>query len=557
MLRPKLLDTLKTYTIKQFLNDSMAGIIVAIVALPLAIAFAIASGVTPEKGLYTAVIAGFIISLLGGSRVQVGGPTGAFVVIVYGIIAQYGFNGLLIATILAGIILVIMGIARFGAVIKFIPHSVIVGFTSGIALIILLGQISDFLGLGLHGLPADFFDKLHMIMIHLDRTNLYAVVLAVATILVTRYSAKLTSKVPGSLIAILLGSVAVAVFHIPVETIGGRFGTIPTSLPSPIFPHVDTRVIFQLFKPAFTIAMLAGIESLLSAVVADGMIGGKHRSNMELVAQGVANIITPFFGGIPATGAIARTATNVKNGGRTPVAGIVHALVLFLIILFFGKWVTYIPMACLAGVLIVVAYNMSEWRSFLSIMKSSSSGAMVLLTTFILTIVVDITVAIEIGLLLAMFSFMRKMTMYTNVSQLPLDVPEEDDEQERPDAGALATREVPKDVSVYEIDGPMFFGAAYKFKEALNSIDKPPRVLILRMRHVPMIDTTGVHVIEETCSMFKKKGTLFVLSGVQPQVLKLIKKSGLYARVGKENVFETIDQALNRARAVVEEKKNG
>jgi SulP family sulfate permease len=403
MFRPKLFETLKNYSRLQFSKDLLAGLIVGIVALPLAIAFAIASGVSPEKGLYTAVIAGFIISAMGGSRVQIGGPTGAFIVIVYGIVQAHGINGLIIATFMAGIMLVIMGFARLGSVIKFIPHPLIVGFTSGIALIIFSSQIKDFFGLDMGTVPADFLDKWKG-YIHSFRSISYeAMLIAALTVAIVFLWPKITHKIPGSLIAILITTTAVHVLHLPVETIGSRFGNIPSSLPTPAIPKLDFSTIKNLIQPAFTIALLGGIESLLSAVVADGMIGGNHKSNMELVAQGTANIFSSIFGGIPATGAIARTATNVKNGGRTPVAGIVHAITLLLIMLFVGKWAALIPMATLAGILVVVAYNMSEWESFVSIIKGPRSDAAVLLTTFLLTVLVDLTVAIEIGMILAVF----------------------------------------------------------------------------------------------------------------------------------------------------------
>ncbi|HYK55864.1 MAG TPA: SulP family inorganic anion transporter, partial [Flavisolibacter sp.] len=408
-------DTLQNYSRQQFVKDIIAGIIVGIVALPLAIAFAIASGVSPEKGLYTAIIAGFIISAFGGSRVQIGGPTGAFIVIVYGIVQQYGVNGLIIATFLAGIMLMLMGFARFGSVIKFIPYPLIVGFTTGIAVIIFSSQMKDFFGLDMGAVPADFIGKWQAYFHHFSTISWYAVAIGLGTILIIAFFSKITHVVPGSLVAILVATVAVQLFHLPVETIGSRFGSIPSSLPLPSVPHLDWAVIKASIQPAFTIAILGGIESLLSAVVADGMIGGNHKSNMELVAQGGANMASALFGGIPATGAIARTATNIKNGGRTPVAGIVHAVSLLIIMLLVGKWATLIPMSCLAGVLVIVAYNMSEYETFMAIAKGSRSDATVLLTTFFLTVLFDLTIAIEIGMVLAAFLFMRKMIQVSNV----------------------------------------------------------------------------------------------------------------------------------------------
>src|SRR5450432_974893 len=416
MFRPKLFDTLKNYSSQQFGKDLMAGFIVGIVALPLAIAFAIASGVSPEKGLFTAIIGGFIISAMGGSKVQIGGPTGAFIVIVYGIVQQYGVNGLIIATFIAGVMLIIMGFARLGAVIKFIPHPLIIGFTSGIALIIFSSEIKDFFGLKMGAVPSDFLEKWKSYIVNFHSVNVYTVLTATAAVAIILLWPKVTHKIPGSLIAILLTTAVVQLFHLPVESIGSRFGAIPSSLPVPVIPHLDYAIIKNLVRPAFTIALLGGIESLLSAVVADGMIGGNHRSNVELIAQGTANMFSAIFGGIPATGAIARTATNVRNGGRTPVAGIVHAITLLLILLFFGKWASLIPMATLAGILVVVAYNMSEWRHFRFITKGPRSDMAIMLTTFLLTVFIDLTVAIEIGMILAAFLFIRDMIKSSDVS---------------------------------------------------------------------------------------------------------------------------------------------
>jgi SulP family sulfate permease len=416
MFRPKLFDTLKNYNKQQFIADLVAGAIVGIVALPLAIAFAIASGVSPEKGLYTAIIAGFIISFLGGSRVQIGGPTGAFIVIVYGIVQQYGINGLIIATFIAGVILVFLGLARLGSIIKFIPHPLIVGFTSGIAVIIFSSQLKDFFDLKMGPVPADFIDKWLSYGQHFMSVNWYALVIGLLTVLIIIYFPKITRRIPGSLVALVLATLAVKLFHIPVDTIGSRFGKIPSSFPSPVFPHLNWIILKNLIRPAFTIAILGGIESLLSATVADGMIGGNHRSNMELVAQGAANIGSAIFGGIPATGAIARTATNVKSGGRTPVAGIVHAITLLIIMFIAGSWASLIPMSCLAGILVVVAYNMSEYQTFIHIAKGGRSDATVLVTTFLLTVFVDLTFALEAGMVMAVFFFMRKMIQISSAN---------------------------------------------------------------------------------------------------------------------------------------------
>jgi sulfate permease, SulP family len=550
MFKPKLFVTLKDYTRKQFTADLIAGIIVGIVALPLAIAFAIASGVSPEKGLFTAIIAGFIISALGGSRVQIGGPTGAFIVIVYGIVQKYGVDGLTVATLMAGFILVLMGFFRLGSVIKFIPYPLIVGFTSGIALIIFSSQVKDFFGLQMGNVPADFIEKWSAYFQYFSFISINAIIISLSTVLITIYFSKISHRIPGSLVAILLSTAAVYLLRLPVETIGSRFGSIPSTLPAPHLPNINWKTLQYLISPAFTIAMLGAIESLLSAVVADGMIGGNHKSNMELVAQGIANIVSPIFGGIPATGAIARTATNVKNGGRTPIAGIVHALTLFIILLFVGRWVTLIPISCLAGILVVVSYNMSEWRSFVSIIKSSRSDTVVLLTTFLLTVLVDLPTAIEIGMVLAAFLFMRRMIQISNVDVV---TPELKDSTDTDDPEAINKYDVPKEVEVFEVKGPFFFGAAYKFKESLHLIEKNPRVLIIRMRYVPVIDSTGLHILEEVFNYTRSKGTILIISGIQKGVFKEFYKSGLFKKIGRENTFAEIDRAVERAMEIIKE----
>ncbi len=555
MLKPKLFTTLKDYTSKQFIADLSAGTIVGIVALPLAIAFGIASGVTPEKGLITAIIAGFIISFLGGSRVQIGGPTGAFIVIVYGIVQQFGVNGLIIATIMAGVILVVMGFARFGSVIKFIPHPVVVGFTSGIALLIFSTQIKDFFGLAIDKVPSEFFDKWIEYSFNFTTINYYAFGTAALALFIILIFPKITHKVPGSIVALVVTTAIAQVFNFPLETIGSKFGELPSALPSPVFPQIDFATIKGLIGPATTIAILAAIESLLSAVVADGMIGSKHRSNMELVAQGVANIVTPLFGGIPATGAIARTATNIKNGGRTPVAGIIHAIVLLLITLFFGQFAKLIPMATLAAILIVVAYNTSEWRSFVEIFKSPKSDIIVLLTTFGLTVVFDLTIAIQVGMVLAVFLFMRSMAMVTNVGIITREL--KDDDEEAVDVNSISNKKVPDDVEVFEINGPFFFGAVSKFRDAIRFIESPPKVLIIRMRNVPAIDGTGIHALEEVYHESVKKGTQLALSGVHTQPLMALEQSGFLKVVGVQNVLGNIDDALDRTREILGLDKMG
>jgi SulP family sulfate permease len=543
--KPKIIDTLQQYTLQQFIKDILAGLIVGVVALPLAIAFAIASGVSPEKGLYTAIIGGFIVSALGGSRVQIGGPTGAFIVIVYGIILQYGISGLVIATFIAGIILIIFGLVRLGAVIKFIPYPLVVGFTSGIALIIFSSEVKDFLGLTMGAVPAGFLSKWQAFGQHIASTNIYALALGIVTLIIIILWPRISRKIPGSLMAIFITTFAVQFFHLPVETIGSRFGAIPNHLPAPIIPEINLSVVKALIQPSFTIALLGGIESLLSAVVADGMIGGNHRSNTELIAQGTANLFSAIFGGIPVTGAIARTATNIKNGGRTPIAGIVHAITLLLILVLIGKWAALIPMPALAGILIIVAYNMSEWENFVAILKGPKSDMLVLLSTFFLTVLIDLTVAIEIGMVLAAFLFMRKMIQFSEVNLLPKDVEENDKE-------AIGNFSIPKDVEVFEISGPLFFGATYKFKDAIKLIEKTPKVLIIRMRQVPMIDVTGIKTLQEINKESKHRGTKLILSEVNSeQVLKELQSARLLFAIGKANVTESFEAALKRSKTLL------
>jgi SulP family sulfate permease len=554
MFKPKILTTLKGYTKAQFSRDLIAGIIVGIVALPLAIAFAIASGVSPEKGLYTAIIAGLIVSIFGGSRVQIGGPTGAFIVIVYGIIQQYGIEGLTIATLMAGVILIIMGVAKLGSIIKFIPHPLIVGFTTGIAIIIFSSQIKDFFGLEMGTVPSEFIIKWADYFHHFNSINLYSVFIATGTVILTLGFSKITSKIPGSLIAIILFTVVTYVFKLPVETIGSIFGEIPSTLPVPVLPHIDFKTLQGLIKPALIIALLGGVESLLSAVVADGMIGGKHRSNTELIAQGGANIFSALFGGIPATGAIARTATNVKNGGRTPVAGIIHAITLLIIMLFVGKWATLIPMACLAGILLVIAYNMSEWRSFVSILKGPKSDAVILLTTFFLTVLVDLTVAIEVGIVLSALIFMRRMAQVASISIITSELKEK---EEKDDDDTIRKYEIPNGVEVYEIEGPFFFGAASKFSEAINIIERTPKVLIIHMRKVPFIDATGIHTLKKIFKECKAQHLPLVLSGVQPEIYSELHKAGMVEEIREENFHVNIHAAIESAKKMLEINKSG
>jgi SulP family sulfate permease len=547
VLVPKLVTTLRGYTRQQFLSDLGAGVIVGVVAIPLAIAFGIASGVSPAQGLATAIVAGFLISALGGSRVQIGGPTGAFVVIVYGIVQQYGYAGLATATLMAGVILIGLGLARFGAAIKFIPFPVVTGFTSGIALIIFSGEVKDLLGLEMGAVPADFLGKWRAYFAHLGTANLGAVIVSVLSLAILVLWPRVSRRIPGPFVALIAATVLVQLLGLPVETVGSRFGEFTGALPRPALPDLSLSDAARLFQPALVIALLAAIESLLSAVVADGMIGGRHRSNMELIAQGVANLASPLFGGIPATGAIARTATNVKNGGRTPVAGIVHALTLLLVALFFGRWAALIPMPTLAAILVVVSYHMSEWRVFRSELTGPRSDVLVLLTTFALTVLVDLVVAIEVGMVLAAFLFMRRMAEVTNVSALTRDRGDD----YLTDPLGVRLRDVPAGVEVYEIDGPFFFGAAEKFREALSTVANPPKVLIVRMRNVPALDSTGLHVLRGLVRRARVDGTRVVFSGVHAQPMIALGRSSLLEEIEPGALVGDIDEALQRAREIL------
>lgn len=551
---PKLFTIIKGgYPKGQLLPDLTAGLITGIVALPLAIAFAVASGVKPEQGLYTAIIAGLIISVFSGSKVQIGGPTGAFIVVVYAIVEKYGFDGLAVATLMAGVMLIVIGLARLGNAIKYIPYPVTVGFTGGIALVIAVTQLRDFFGFNIAKMPGEFFDKMHAYGSHVHTFNPWAFGLGVLSIVIILVFKKYFPRIPGSLVAILVATGLVAWLKLPVETIGNRFGSVPSSLPVPAFPHINLELIRTMFPSAVTIALLAGIESLLSAVVADGMTGGRHRSNAELVAQGLANLASPIFGGIPATGAIARTATNIKNGGRTPLAGIVHAITLLLILLFFGKWAALIPMTALAAILLVVAWNMSEAGLFIRIMRGSTkSDAVVLLTTFILTVVVDLTAAIEVGVVMAVFLFMRRMETVSGAKLFTLGEREYDEDH---DDFALKNFKVPPKVEVFEINGPFFFGAATKFKDSLAQIETAPRVLILRMRNVPALDATGLRALEDIVSSMHKRHTAVVISGLNKQPAEVMDKSGLADRIGRNNLFKNISAALGYAGLLVESNK--
>lgn len=550
---PKFFTLLKAgFTRQQFTRDVLAGIIVGIVALPLAIAFAIASGVSPEKGLITAVIAGLVISVLSGSRVQIGGPTGAFIVIVYSIVQEHGIDGLTVATFMAGFIIVGFGLARLGNYLKFVPYPLIVGFTSGIAVIIFSSQIKDFFGLPVDQVPADFVDKWMVYGAQWQQANWLAFAIAVGTLVIAFNFHRITTKIPGSIVAIMLSTAAVYFFRIPVETIETKFGEIPNAISLPTLPHVDFNTIQKLIQPAFAIALLGSIESLLSAVVADGMMGGRHRSNMELVAQGTANIFSGLFGGIPATGAIARTATNIKNGGRTPVAGIIHAIVLLLIMLLFAPVAKHIPLACLAGILVVVAWHMGEWHHFLALMKSNRMDVMVLLTTFLLTVFFDLILAIEIGMILSSFIFMKRMSESTSIKGAEDIFKAKEENQDTLFEDELPG--IPDGVRLYELNGPLFFGASQKFQEVITDLHQQPKVLILRMRHVPFIDATGINMLKEICRQLQANGTSILISGANREVKVELLKANLYALLGKHNIQDTINKAMERACQILETK---
>lgn len=548
--KPKLLSVLKNYSKADFSTDLMAGIIVGIVALPLAIAFGIASGVSPEKGIITAIVAGFIISFLGGSKVQIGGPTGAFIVIIYGIIQEYGIEGLMVATLLAGVLLVLLGAFKLGTVIKFIPYPIIVGFTSGIAVTIFTTQIADIFGLDFQGekVPGDFIGKWLIYFRHFDSVNWWNATVTIISVFIIAITPKFSKKIPGSLIAIVV--VTAAVYCIKtyagitsIDTIGDRF-SIQAQLPEANVPSLDWEAIKNLFPVAVTIAVLGAIESLLSATVADGVIGDRHDSNTELIAQGIANIISPIFGGIPATGAIARTMTNINNGGRTPVSGIVHAVVLLLILLFLMPLAQYIPMACLAGVLVIVSYNMSGWRTFMALLRNPKSDVVVLLITFFLTVIFDLTIAIEVGLLIACVLFMKRVMETTEISVIrdEIDPNQESDLEVHEEHITL-----PKGIEVYEINGPYFFGIATKFEEIMSQLGDRPKIRIIRMRKVPFIDSTGIHNLANLCEMSQKENIHIILSGVNPKVHQVLEKSGFYELLGEDNICSNINEAVAKA----------
>ena len=563
--KPKLFSTLKDYSRKQFTTDLLAGIIVGIVALPLAIAFGIASGVTPEKGIITAIVAGLIVSIFGGSKVQIGGHTGAFIIIIYGIIQQYGFEGLTIATLLAGVFLILFGVLHLGTIIKYIPYPIIVGFTSGIALTIFTTQVKDLLGLSMDAVPSDFVEKWIAYFGAFPTIDAWSAAVGILSVVVIASWQKVASfhfplssflrKLPGSLIAIILMTVGALLLKqymgvATIETIGDRF-SISSQLPGAQVPQLTWDAVKGLVSPAITIAILGAIESLLSATVADGVIGDRHNSNTELIAQGIANLASPLFGGIPATGAIARTMTNINNGGRTPVAGIIHAAVLLLIFLFLMPLAQYIPMACLSGVLVIVSYNMSGWRSFLGIMKNPKSDVIVLWVTFLLTVIFDLTIAIEVGLICACLLFMRRMAETTDVKVISDEInPEEETSDFQ--LGNLEHLSIPEGVEVYEINGPYFFGAGNKFEEIMGALHhQRPKVRIIRMRKVPFVDSTGIHNLTNLCLMSQGEGIQVVLSGVNPRVQAVLHKAGFDSMLGQDNICSHINEALERARQLL------
>jgi len=552
--KPKMISALKNYNKQTFMADLMAGLIVGIVALPLAIAFGIASGVSPEKGIITAIVAGFVISALGGSKVQIGGPTGAFIVIVAGIINQYGMQGLTIATLMAGVFLIGFGLLRLGTIIKYIPYPIIVGFTSGIAVTIFTTQVKDLLGMQMTDVPSDFIEKWIAYFQNLTHIDPWSTGVGLASIAIIATTPKLSKRIPGSLIAIIVMTIVVLLLKqyagiTTIETIGDRF-SISSELPDAVVPELSWETIKGLVAPALTIAILGAIESLLSATVADGVIGDHHNSNTELIGQGVANIVSPIFGGIPATGAIARTMTNINNGGRSPIAGIVHAVVLLLIFLFLMPLAKYIPMACLAGVLVVVSYGMSGWRSFSALMRNPKSDVTVLLLTFFLTIIFDLTIAIEVGIVCACLLFMKRMSETTDVKAVYDEIDlNEDADMER---GNLEHLTIPAGVEVYEINGPYFFGAGNKFEDLMGRFGDRPKVRIIRMRKVPFIDSTGLHNLENMCLMSQREGITVVLSGVNEKVEAVLNRNGFPKLLGEENICNHIDLALARARDIVE-----
>lgn len=550
LFKPKFFDTIKQYDQRQFYADLSSGVIVGIVALPLSIAFAIASGVAPEKGLITAAIGGFLISFFGGSRVQIAGPTGAFIVVLYGIVEQFGFDGLVIATLMAGVMMLAMGLLKLGRVIQYMPYPITVGFTSGIAVIIVSTQVTYFLGMDSTGLPSDFFSKLVFYYHNAGSINSNAIIIGVLTIIVSMHGGKISRKIPGTLLAIVLSVILVQGLRMEVDTIGSRYGSLSASIPMPSIPWLDLDTVRQLVVPAFTIAMLASIESLLSMMVSDGATGRRSRPDTELIAHGIANIIGPMLGAIPACGAVARTMTNVRNGARTPVAGIVHSIFILLVLLFFGQWARHIPMPTLAGILMVVAYNMSEWRSFKAIFSNSKSDVSVLLVTFSLTVFLDISVAIQFGLVLAAFLFVKRVSETSDVQVFQDEV--EDDQSYIADDVKDQLLNLPDGVEVFQIKGPFFFGIANKFEEAEKELRQRPRIRIIRMSRVPFIDSTGMTNFNSFLEKCQRSNIHIIISGLPPKPYLTLKKHGIIDRIGPENICVNIEQALQRARECIE-----
>lgn len=541
MLVPKLITCIKDYNKQQFLKDLSSGIIVAIIALPLSIALAIASGVSPEKGLYTAIIGGFIVSFLGGSKVQIGGPTGAFVIIVYGIIEKYGLDGLIISTIMAGLFLTIMGFLKLGSLIRFIPASITSGFTSGIAVVIFSTQIKDFLGLSIKSVPSEFIHKWGAYLKNLNTFNPQSLLISLLTLSCIIFWPKFNKKIPSAFLAIILTTVITLTFNLDTPTIGSVFGNLSSSLPSLSIPSVNLSTIPNLVFPALTIAILAAVESLLSAVVADNMIDGRHRSNMELVAQGFANIFSGLFGGIPVTGAIARTAANIKNGGRTPVAGMVHSVILLLIMFLFMPYVKLIPMASLAAILVMVSYNMGEWDAFKNLLKAPKSDSLIFIVTFLLTVFFDLVFAIGVGVVLSSLLFMRKMAEFTSVKSIIDDIDSVDLLEIK------NTLKYPEDIAMYEINGPFFFGATDKFISAIRDISSMPKILIIKMDKVPIMDSTAYHSFEMLLDICTKENTKLLLLNVQPQPLNTLKKYGFVDKIGNKNVCVSLNDVINQS----------
>ena len=551
-LKPKLLSVMKTYNKDQFIKDIIAGLIVAIIALPLSIALAISSGVSPEQGLYTAIIAGFFISLLGGSRVQIGGPSATFMVVVYGVVATHGTEGLLITTILAGIILILFGLFKLGSMIKYIPYPITVGFTSGIAVTIFSSQIKDFFGMEIGAAPTEFIDKWVFYFESMDKAQLLPFLIGALALIILIVWPKVNKKIPGSLIAILVTTLLVWLLKVDVQTIGSQYSDLSSSFPTPSIPTFTWKKVQVLLSPAFTIAFLCSIESLLSAVVSDGMIGSKHRSNMELVAEGVANIASGLFGGMPATGAIARTVANIKNGGRTPIAGIVHALTLLFILLFLMPLVKLIPLATLAAILIMVSYNMSEWRMFKKLLSAPKSDVIVLLATFFLTVLFDLTLAISVGMVLSSFLFMKRMTDVTDVYGLDKEMNDDSDELELLDDQIKEV--LSEEILIYEINGPFFFGAAEKFLDSIQSLQGPSKVLIIRLRNVPVIDATAVHTLDLLYDNCVKSNTVLILSEISDKPYQVIKRVGLVNQIGEDQVCRHLDEAIAKAKTFLNDR---